>query len=101
MVMIVVAGFFDVAEGDRRAYLDSKAAQAARTLQEAGCRDYAFSADDVHGGRVRLFELWDTMADLQAHLSNLRASAPGPSPVAVLSSEIQVFEATPTRLPSA
>jgi quinol monooxygenase YgiN len=97
--MIVVAGFFDVAEGDRRAYLDSKAIQAARTREESGCRDYAFSADDVHAGRVRLFELWDSMADLEAHLSNLRASAPEPSPVAVLSREVHVFEATPTRLP--
>ncbi len=31
--MIVVTGYFDVAEEDRRAYLDSKAAQAAHTLQ--------------------------------------------------------------------
>ena len=98
--VIIVAGYFDVAEGDRRAYLDSKAAQAAHTLSETGCREYAFSADDVHAGRVRLFELWDSMNDLQAHLSNLRASAPDPSPVAVLSSDIHVFEATPTRFPA-
>jgi len=101
MVMIVVAGFFDVAEGDRRAYLDSKAAQAAHTLQETGCREYAFSADDAHAGRVRLIEFWDSMDDLQAHLANMRTSAPHPSPVAVLSSEFHVFESTPTQLPSA
>ncbi len=99
--MIVVAGYFDVAEGERRAYLDAKAPQAAHTLTETGCREYAFSADDAHAGRVRLIELWDTMADLAAHLANLRASAPKPSPVAVLSSEFHVFEATPTQLPSA
>ncbi len=99
--MIIVAGYFDVAVEDRRAYLDSKAAQAARTLSESGCRQYAFAADDVDDGRVRLFELWDSMADLQVHLSNLKASVPDPSPVAVLSSDIQVFEATPTRFPSA
>jgi quinol monooxygenase YgiN len=98
--MIVVAGFFDVAEGDRRAYLDSKAAQAAHTLHEAGCREYAFSADDTLAGRVRLIELWESMADFEAHLANLRASAPHPSPVAVLSSEVHMFEATPLRLPS-
>ncbi len=99
--MIVVAGYFDMAEGDRRTYLDSKAAQAAHTLSESGCQEYAFSADDAHPGRVRLIELWDTMDDLAAHLANLRASAPGPSPVAVLSSAFHVFEATPTQLPSA
>jgi len=99
--VIVVAGYFDVAEGERRAYLDAKAPQAAHTLTEAGCREYAFSADDAQAGRVRLIELWDSMADLAAHLANLRASAPKPSPVAVLSSEFHVFEATPTQLPSA
>jgi quinol monooxygenase YgiN len=99
--VIVVAGYFDMAEGDRRTYLDAKASQAAHTLTEAGCREYAFSADDAHPGRVRLIELWDTMDDLSAHLANLRASAPGPSPVAVLSSEFHVFEATPTTFPSA
>lgn len=98
--MIVVAGYFDVAEGDRRAYLDSKAAQAAHSRLETGCREYAFSADEVHAGRVRLFELWDSMAELAAHVSNLKATAPDPSPVAVLSLDIQVFEAVPTRLPS-
>ena len=98
--MIVVAGFFDVAEGDRRAYLDSKSVQSAHTLEETGCREYAFSADDAHAGRVRLIEFWDSMADLQAHLANLRTSAPLPSPVAVLCVEFHVFEASPTQLPS-
>ncbi len=99
--MIVVTGFFDVAEGDRRAFLDSKSSQAAHTLEETGCQEYAFSADDVHPGRVRLIELWDSMDDLTAHLANLRASAPNPSPVAVLNSEFHVFEATPTQFPTA
>jgi quinol monooxygenase YgiN len=99
--VIIVTGFFDVAEGDRRAFLDSKAAQAARTLEETGCREYAFSADDAHGGRVRLIELWESMEDLAAHLAGLRASTPTPSPITVLATHFEVFEATPTRLPSA
>ena len=98
--MIVVAGFFDVAEEDRRAYLDSKAAQAAHTLEETGCHQYAFSADDAHAGRVRLIELWESMADFQAHLANLKTSAPHPSPVAVLATEVRIFEATPIQLSS-
>lgn len=99
--MIVVAGYFEVAEGDRRAFLDSKAGQAARTLEESGCREYAFSADHAHPGRVRLIELWDSMDDLAAHLAAHRASAPAPPPVAVLSTHFQMFEATPTQVPSA
>ncbi len=100
-MVIVITGFFDVAEGDRRAFLDAKASQAARTLGETGCREYAFSADDVHAGRVRLVERWDTMDDLAAHLAALQASGPTPSPVPVLATEFHVFEATPTRLPAA
>ena len=99
--MIVVTGIYDVAEGDRRAFLDSKADQAAVARGEAGCREYAFSSDDVHPGRVRLIEQWDSMADLQAHLAALRAADPAPSPVTVQSSEFHVYEATPTRLPPA
>ena len=99
--MIVVAGYFDVAEEDRQAYLDAKADQAAHTLGEPGCREYAFSADAAHPGRVRLIEQWDSMDDLAAHLAALRASGPAPSPVAVLSTQFQVFEATPTRFPGA
>ena len=99
--VIVVAGFFDVAEGDRRAFLDAKADQATHTLGEPGCREYAFSADHAHPGRVRLIEQWDSMEDLAAHLAALRASGPAPSPVAVLSSRFEVFEATPTQLPTA
>ena len=99
--MIVIAGFFDVAEGDRQAFLDAKAAQAAHTLGEAGCHEYAFSADAVHAGRVRLIERWESMDDLAAHLGALRANGPNPSPVTVLATEFHVFEATPTRLPTA
>jgi quinol monooxygenase YgiN len=101
IAVIVVAGYFDVAEADRRAFLDSKAAQAAHTLEETGCREYAFSADAAHPGRVRLIELWDSMDDLAAHLAAHRASGPAPSPVAVLSTQFQVFEGTPTQFPSA
>ncbi len=99
--MIIVVGYFDVAEGDRRAFLDSKADQAAHTLGEPGCREYAFSADDAHPGRVRLIEQWESMDDLAAHLAALRESSPAPSPVAVLSTRFEVFEASPTRFPSA
>lgn len=97
--MIVVTGIFDVAEEERESFLESKGPQASRTLDETGCREYAYSADGARPGRVRLIELWDSMDDLKAHLAGLRASPPPPSPVDVLSSEFNVFEASPTRAP--
>jgi quinol monooxygenase YgiN len=99
--VIIITGFFEVAEGDRQAYLDAKAPQAAHTLGENGCLEYAFSADHVHAGGVRLVERWDSMDDLAAHLAALRASGPTPTPVPVVATEFHVFEATPTQLPSA
>jgi quinol monooxygenase YgiN len=50
---------------------------------------------------VRLIEQWESMDDLAAHVAALRASSPAPSPVTVLSTMIEVFEATPTQFPSA
>jgi quinol monooxygenase YgiN len=99
--VIVITGFFEVAEGDRRAFLAAKAPQAAHSLEETGCQEYAFSTDHVHAGRVRLVERWDTMDDLAAHLAALRASGPTAAPVPVVATEFHVFEATPTQLPSA
>jgi quinol monooxygenase YgiN len=75
--MIIVLGIVEVDPADRDRYLEEKAPQVIATRDEAGCVDYAFSADAGDPGRVRLVERWDTMADLDAHITALRA-APGP-----------------------
>ena len=36
-------------------------------LAEEGCREYAWTVDPNHAGRIRVFEQWDTEAQLAAH----------------------------------
>jgi quinol monooxygenase YgiN len=97
--MIIVSGIFDVAPGQREAFLESKREQVLNTRDEAGCLEYAFSADGYQPDRVRLFERWESFSHLEAHISGLRASDNPVTPVAVESTEITVFEANPTRPP--
>ncbi len=97
--MIIVSGVFDVAADQRDAFLESKRDQVLHTRSEAGCRQYAFSADAHTPGRVRLFELWDSFADLQAHVAGVRSTgSDGPS-IPVESTDIQVYEAEPASPP--
>ncbi len=104
--MIIVVGTFEVAPGDRSAFLASKRGLMARTRDEAGCIDYAYSADAAASGTVRLIERWETMGDLTAHVEALQAAARSDGPaeskgpaIPVVSSEVSVFEAAPAPVP--
>jgi quinol monooxygenase YgiN len=97
--MIIVSGVMDVAEDQRDAFLESKRDQVLRTRGETGCQQYAFSADAHAPGRVRLFELWDSFADLQAHVAGISSAGQSGPSIAVTSTDIQVFEASPTSPP--
>ena len=75
---------------------ESRRDQIAHTLRETGCIDYSFAADTTHADRVRLLERWESMADLRAHVSALRAAAPSGDPVVSSKfTEVSVYEATP------
>ncbi len=104
--MIIVVGTFEVAPGDRDAFLSSKRGLMARTRDETGCIDYAYSADAGAPGTVRLIERWETMHDLVAHVKGLQSdvgstgSAGSKAPaVPMVSSEVAVFEASPAPVP--
>jgi quinol monooxygenase YgiN len=91
--MIIVAGTFDVDPGDRDTFLESRRDPVARTRTEAGCVEYAFSADALDPGRVRLFELWESKDHLRAHLQALQSAPPNPGPaVEVKAREIKQYE---------
>ncbi len=90
--MIIVAGSFDVAPEQRDSFLESRkeAMLAART--EEGCIDYAFSTDIVDPGRVRLFEIWENRAALDAHVARMRAAGPRPRAVPVIARSVASYE---------
>ncbi len=76
--MIIVGGTFEVAPGQRDAFIAGRLELMAASRAEAGCLDYSFSADPIEAGRVILFERWETQAHLDAHLAGL-ATGPQPS----------------------
>ena len=101
--MIIVTGNYQVPPDQRDRFMRSKREQAERTRHEAGCLEYAFSADAEQPGLVRLIELWDSMDDLKVHLQGLRSDPPGGQAVVpgveVLSSTFAVFEGAPAAIP--
>ena len=102
--MIIVTGNYQVPPNQRDRFMSSKREQAQRTRHEAGCLEYAFSADAEQPGLVRLIELWESMDDLKAHLQGLASNPPqGQSDepgVEVVSSTFAVFEAEQADVPS-
>jgi quinol monooxygenase YgiN len=78
--MIIVAGFIDVDPADREAFLADRRVTINAVRTERGCLEYAFSADAVDPARVRVFEAWESAADLDEHLSGRhRVARPGPT----------------------
>jgi quinol monooxygenase YgiN len=80
--MLIVAGHFEVDPADQAAFVASKVDAMKRTRAEAGCLEYAMTADPLDPTRVLLFERWADQASFDAHMAGL-ATAPksdGPAP---------------------
>lgn len=98
--MIIVAGTFDVAPGDRDEFLAIRRDLQLYSRTEPGCIEYVFSADSIDPGRVRLFELWQDQASLDAHGEALRRTREAEAAtgggaeaaVAILARDILVYE---------
>lgn len=72
--MIIVAGYAALRPDDRDHYVDAFRGLVRAAREAPGCLDVAVTADSVEPGRVNIFELWATQAELDAW----RASAPVP-----------------------
>lgn len=68
---------------------------------EPGCRDYTFSVELNDAGTLRITELWDDMASLQAHFATPHMAEFGKAMQAhpPKSVEAKCFEATEVPLP--
>ena len=49
------------------------------------------SADASDPGLVRLFEMWTSLADLQAHVQRIQASPPAEGGVPVLARDMKIY----------
>lgn len=67
--MIVVLGEVRVAEGAIAAVSDAITRMEAESRKEPGCHTYAFSVDVSDSTLLRITEVWENMADLQAHFT--------------------------------
>jgi quinol monooxygenase YgiN len=66
---VIVSGWIDFVPADREAALRAFADVVARSREEPGCIDYAFTPDPDLPGRVRVFEHWTSDAALTEHLT--------------------------------
>jgi quinol monooxygenase YgiN len=89
--VLIVAGTFTV-DPDRRAeFLEGRLEAIHTSRGEQGCLQYAMSADAVDPALVRLFEIWSSRADLQAHLERARSAAPPEGGVPVLGADLKMY----------
>jgi quinol monooxygenase YgiN len=66
---VIVAGWIDFEPGDREEALRAFSVVVAKSREEPGCIDYAFTPDPDLPGRVRVFEHWTDDAALTEHLT--------------------------------
>ena len=89
--LVIVLGTFDVDPTDRETFIQSRAEQVATSRAEAGNLEYAFSADGIDPGRVRLTELWASEVDFQAHVARISAERGPDGPVEVVPVRARTF----------
>ena len=66
---ILVAGTVDILDGDREKALADSAALMEETRAQPGCTHYVWSADPTSDTRVYVYEYWESVDDLAAHLA--------------------------------
>lgn len=66
---ILIAGTVHLPAQDRDNALSETAALVAETRTQQGCQHYVWSADPTSDTRVYVFEKWDSVEDLAAHLA--------------------------------
>ena len=67
--MLIIAGSFRIDADNRDAAMAAAREMMTETHKEKGCHAYAFSQDFGDPSLVRLFELWESEADLHAHFA--------------------------------
>jgi len=73
--MLIVAGSIIAEPGGRAPFLTAVQPMVSATLNEAGCREYAFTPDPNDDNRIMLYELWDNQESLDAHFASAHMAA--------------------------
>ena len=76
--MIAIIGHVDVDPADRdRLVASTEDLQRATAKDEPGCVVYTIAADPADAGRIRIVELWESAATLDAHFQHPNFAATG------------------------
>ena len=89
--VVIVAGTFTVDPARRAEFLEGRLESIRASRQDRGCLEYTMSADAVDAGVVRLFEMWTSLDDLQAHVQRIRSSPPAEGGVPVLGVAMKLY----------
>lgn len=71
--MVIVAGHILVEPEQRAAYLAGCVGVVEQARSADGCLDFSIAADLVDGGRINIFERWQSQESVEA----FRGSGPG------------------------
>lgn len=66
---VIINGTVDFKPEDAVAVLKDSAQLMAETRKQQGCRHYVWSLDPAVPGRVYVYENWESVEDLAAHLA--------------------------------
>lgn len=66
---VLINGFIHLPAGERANALAETADLVAETRAQRGCNHYVWSADPTSDTRVYVYENWDSVEDLAAHLA--------------------------------
>jgi len=98
--MLIVAGtanFHSV--DDMEAVLAEGQSMIAASLREAGCQDYNYARDVTDDKTMRIFELWDDQAALDAHFQepHMAAFMAALAKVTPASISVKIYDVSGTR----
>lgn len=88
MTMLIIAGHLIVAPEERDRFVEGCQSVVEAARRAPGCADFAITADSVDPGQVRVYELWESEADLLA----FRGSGPSDGQqAAIRSADVRRF----------
>lgn len=65
--MLIVAGTISVDPDDVEKLRAAASVMMAATLEETGCHQYVFSESLASPGTIQIFEMWQSIDELNAH----------------------------------
>ncbi len=97
--MIIVAGWLQVAAGDRERYLAAVADVAVQARRAPGCLDFVQAADPLLPERITIFERWESDEDLERFRTSGGPTDSPPEVPDVLSAEVHRYRIASVEAP--